>query len=179
LRSERLQYGEDVFSRSGSDTALKSMNYRLFVAVLAASLILAGCSAPGTGSGGSAPAPASARIASPSRLANVGSLRGYYLAKFKTVVGNALPETSFCFGFKPSGSWSNTGSEGFIGTYLLSRKGLYATALWLPSPAVYLSLQGSVNANQGSGTFIVSGGNGEISGGGTFTMSRKQNKSCT
>ena len=155
------------------------MHYRSLVAVLAATLILAACSAPGTGSGGSAPAPGSARLASPSRPVNVGALRGYYLAKFKTVVGNALPESSFCFGFKPSGSWSNTGSEGFSGTYLLSRKELYATALWLPSPAVYLNLQGTVNANQGSGTFIVSGGNGDISGGGTFTMSRKQNKSCS
>jgi hypothetical protein len=42
-----------------------------------------------------------------------------------------------------------------------------------------MSLQGSVNAKQGSGTFIVSGVNGYISGGGTFTMTGKQNKTCS
>jgi hypothetical protein len=105
------------------------------------------------------------------------SLRGYYLAKFTTVVGTALPESSFCFRFKSSGGWSNTGSESFSGTYLFTGKELFASALWLPSPAVYLSMQGGVNANQGSGTFIVSGENGDTSAGGTFTMTHKQ-KSC-
>ncbi len=113
------------------------------------------------------------------RTATFESLQGNYLAKFTTVVGNALPESSFCFDFKSSGNWSNTGSEGFSGTYLMSGKELFASALWLPSPAVYMNLQGSVSANQGSGTFIISSGNGDISGGGTFTMTGKQNKSCT
>ena len=155
------------------------MNYRTIIAALVAGVMLAGCSTPGNESGGSASTLASTRIATPSTHRNAGSLQGYYLAKFNTVVGNALPESSFCFGFKSSGSWSNTGSEGFSGTYLMWRKELFASALWLPSPAVYMSLQGSVNANQGSGTFIISGGNGDISGGGTFTMTGKQNKSCT
>jgi hypothetical protein len=61
----------------------------------------------------------------------------------------------------------------------MSRKELFASALWLPSPAVYMSLQGSVSAKEGSGTFIISSGNGDTSGGGTFIMTSKQNKSCT
>jgi hypothetical protein len=44
---------------------------------------------------------------------------------------------------------------------------------------VYLSLQGPVNAKQGSGHFIVSWMNGYVSGGGTFTMTGKQNKTCS
>jgi hypothetical protein len=155
------------------------VNYRSMIAALGAGILLAACSTPDNESGGSASALASTRIATPSTHGNGGSLQGYYLAKFTTVVGNALPESSFCFGFKSSGSWSNTGSEGFSGTYLMSRKELFASALWLPSPAIYMSLQGSVSANQGSGTFITSGGNGHISGGGTFTMTGKQDKSCT
>jgi hypothetical protein len=42
-----------------------------------------------------------------------------------------------------------------------------------------MSLQGSVNAKQGSGTFIISGINGYLSGGGSFAMKGKQNKSCS
>jgi hypothetical protein len=107
------------------------------------------------------------------------SLRGYYLAQFTNVVGSGLPESSFCFRFMPSGAWSNIGSEGFTGTYLVSGKALYASAVWLPSPAVFMSLQGSVNAKQGSGTYIISGMNGSISGGGTFAMTRAQNAGCS
>lgn len=146
---------------------------RYAVSVCAAAAILAGCggsqpmtSAPGTG------------VQSATRSAE-RSLKGYYLAKFTTEVGNSLPESSFCFRFKSSGSWSNTGSEDFNGTYLISGKELFASAVWLPSPAVYLSLQGSVNAKQGSGIFIISGVNGYVSGGGTFTMTGKQDKSCS
>jgi hypothetical protein len=155
------------------------MNYRSIVAALATGVALVACSTAGNETSGSTSVLAPARIATLSKHEDVGSLQGYYLTKFTTVVGNALPESSFCFGFKSSGSWSNTGSEGFSGTYLISHKELFASALWLPSPAVYMSLQGSVNAKQGSGTFIISGGNGDISGGGTFTMTGKQNKSCS
>jgi predicted small lipoprotein YifL len=106
------------------------------------------------------------------------SLKGYYLANFTTVVGGGLPGSSLCIRFKSSGSWSSSGSENFNGTYLTSGKGLYASGGWLPSPAVFMSLQGSVNAKQGSGHFIISGVNGYASGGGTFTMTRAQ-KGCT
>lgn len=106
------------------------------------------------------------------------SLQGYYLAKFTTVVGSGLPESSFCFRFKSSGSWSNTGSESFSGTYLTAGKELFASAVWFYSPVVYLSLQGSVNAKQGSGHFIISWMNGYTSGGGTFTMTRAK-KGCS
>jgi hypothetical protein len=44
---------------------------------------------------------------------------------------------------------------------------------------VYLGLVGSINAKQGSGQFIISGMGGYASGGGTFTMTRKQNKKCS
>jgi hypothetical protein len=137
-----------------------------------AAAMLAGCgSQPMTGAPSTGVQPATR---SPEQ-----SLQGYYLAKFTTEVGNSLPESSFCFRFKASGSWFNAGSEGFHGTYLISGKELFASAVWLPSPAVYMGLQGSVNAKQGSGIFIVSGVNGYVSGGGTFTMRRKQNKSCS
>ncbi len=152
---------------------------RSTLATLVATSILMACSTAGNESGGSTSVPTSARIASPSTHEKVGSLQGYYLAKLTTKVGNGLPESSFCFRFESSGSWSNTGSEGFSGTYLISGKDLFASAVWLPSPAVYMSLQGTVNAKQGSGTFIISGVNGEVSGGGTFSMTVKQNKSCT
>jgi hypothetical protein len=42
-----------------------------------------------------------------------------------------------------------------------------------------MSIQGSVNANQGSGTFITSDQNGDIYGGGTFTMTRGQSSGCS
>ena len=155
------------------------MNCRSIIAALATGIALAACSTPGSEPSGSASALALARVTTPLTHGSVGALQGYYLAKFTTLWANALPESFLCFDFTSSGSWSNTGSEAFSGTYLMSRKDLFASALWLPSPAVFLSLQGSVSANQGSGTFIVSGGNGDISGGGTFAMTGKQNKSCT
>jgi hypothetical protein len=61
----------------------------------------------------------------------------------------------------------------------MSGKDLFASGVWLPSPPVYLSLVGSINAKQGSGQFIISGMGGYASGGGTFTMTRKQNKTCS
>jgi hypothetical protein len=151
---------------------------RSIVATLVATSTLSACSTGGNDSGGSASVPTSARVAIPSARENAGSLQGYYLAKLTTKVGSGLPESSFCFRFKSSGTWSNTGSEGFSGTYLISGKELFASAVWLPSPAIYMSLQGSVGANQGSGTFIISSANGEVSGGGYFSMMVKQSKSC-
>jgi hypothetical protein len=144
---------------------------RRVLMITAALVLLVGC-------GGSQPitGPASAAAQLSTRSAD-RSLQGYYLARFTTVIGTALPESSFCFRFKSSGAWSNTGSETFAGTYLFTGKELFASALWLPSPAVYLSMQGDADANQGSGTFIVSGGNGSSSAGGTFTMTHKQ-KGC-
>lgn len=112
------------------------------------------------------------------RSAERSSLQGYYLAKLTTKVGNGLPGSTLCFRFKPSGSWSSTGSVSFNGTYLISGKDLFASAIWLPSPAVFLSFQGSVNAKQGFGKFTVSGLNADVSEGGTFTMTRAQ-KGCS
>ena len=105
------------------------------------------------------------------------ALKGYYLATFTTVVGSG--PSSLCLRFMSSGNWSSTGSGGVNGTYLTSGKKLFASANWLPSPAVYLSLLRSVNAKQGSGTFIVTDQNGDANGGGTFVMKGGQNKSCS
>lgn len=105
------------------------------------------------------------------------TLKGYYLATFTTVVGSG--PSSLCLRFMSPGNWSSTGSGGVNGTYLTSGKKLFASANWLPSPAVYLSLLGSVNATQGSGRFIVTDQNGDANGGGTFAMKGGQNKSCS
>ncbi len=70
--------------------------------------------------------------------------------------------------------WSNTaGSEIFSGTYPVSHKRLFASAVWLPSLAVFLTMQGPITAHKGSGYFIVQSGDGDISGGGTYTMKYK------
>jgi hypothetical protein len=106
------------------------------------------------------------------------SLNGYYLAKITTVVGNGLPGSSLCFRFKPNGSWSSSGSASFTGTYLTSGKDLFAAAIWLPSPAVFLSFQGIVNAKQGSGKYTSGSQNAQVSGGGTFTLKAAQ-KGCS
>jgi hypothetical protein len=124
------------------------------------------------------PALAGRSVTVPSVRSPERSLHGYYLATFTTEVGSSLPESTFCFRFKPSGSWSNIGSEGFNGTYLVSGKELFASGIWLPSPAVYMSFQASLNAGQGSGKFIITNGNGAIFGGGTFTMRIKRNSGC-
>jgi hypothetical protein len=106
------------------------------------------------------------------------SLHGYYLTKFTTVVGSS-PASSLCFRFMSSGRWYATGSPDFSGTYLSAGRDLFASAAWPASPVVYMSLQGSVNARQGSGEFIISGESGDTSGGGTFTMTREQNSNCS
>jgi hypothetical protein len=106
------------------------------------------------------------------------SLQGYYLAEFTTQVGSGLPNPSLCIRFKQSGSWSSSGSENFNGTYLTSGKNLFASGVWLPSPAVYMYLAGSVDAKQGSGKFIIPGTSDYLSGGGKFTMTRAQ-KGCS
>ena len=105
------------------------------------------------------------------------SLQGYYLGKFTTEVGNGLPFSSLCLKFTTSGTWSSTDNGGLNGTYLTSGKELFASAIGYWSPPVYMSLQGSVNAKQGSGEYIVSQTTGVIFSGGTFTMTRAQ-KGC-
>jgi len=130
-----------------------------------------------TGCGGSQPmtgAPSTG--VQPATRSPQKALKGYYLATFTTVVGSG--PSSLCLRFMSSGNWSSTGSGGVNGTYLTSGKKLFASANWLPSPAVYLSLLGSINAQQGSGKFIVTAQNGDANGGGTFTMTRAQ-KGCS
>jgi hypothetical protein len=84
-----------------------------------------------------------------------------------------------CLRFKSSGSWSSVGgSETFHGTFLTSRKQLFASGVWLPSPAVYLSLHAALSSKQSSGTFIVSGVNGYVSAGGTFTLTGEPKSYC-
>jgi hypothetical protein len=146
---------------------------RFALAASVAVVFLAACngSQPMTGAPSTGIQPATRSAARP--------LKGYYLAKFTTEVGGSLPESSLCLRFKSSGSWSGSGgSESFSGTYLMSGTELFASAVWLPSPPVYMSLQGSVSAKQGSGEFIISSMQGYVSGGGTFTMTREASSSC-
>ena len=108
-----------------------------------------------------------------------GSLHGYYLATFTTVVGSGLPFSTLCLKFTISGTWSSTDNGGLKGTYLTSGKELFASAIGYWSPPVYMTLQGSANVKQGSGEYIVGQTTGVIFSGGTFTMTRKRNKSCS
>ncbi len=158
-------------SKLCADRSRQMIDFRLglhALGICVAVALLAGCggSQPTIGATSAGPQPATRP---PER-----SLQGYYLAKFTTEVGSSLPESSLCIRFKSSGSWSSSGSESFNGTYLTAGKELFASGVWFYSPVVYLSLQGSVNAKQGSGHFIISWANGYTSGGGTFIMTRKQ-----
>ena len=123
--------------------------------------------------------PASSTQSQPATRTPAQSLQRYYLAELTTVVGSGLPGSSLCIHFKPSGRWSSSGSENFNGTYLISGNDVFASGVWLPSPAVYMYLAGTIGAKRGSGKFIIPGTSTSISGGGTFTMTAKQNKSCT
>jgi hypothetical protein len=144
-----------------------------FVSSLAA-LSLAGCSGP------QAMTTPSTAI-QPATRSLERSLHGYYLIKFATQVGGdtgIVP--SLCFRFMSSGRWYSTSSNlDYSGTYLTAGKDLFASAAWPASPVLYMALQGSVNAKQGSGKFVISGESGDISGGGTFTMAREQNSKCS
>jgi hypothetical protein len=151
------------------------IDFRLGRQACVAVALLAGC-------GGSQPVTDAASasttgVQSATRSAQE-SLKGYYLAKFTTVVGSG-PPSSFCLKFTSSGSWVGIGGGGLSGTYLTSGKELFASAIWLASPVVFLSLQGSVNAKRGSGIFVLSDENGNVNGGGTYTMTGEQNKSCS
>jgi len=143
---------------------------RAFGACVAVGM-LAGC-------GGSQPMTSAAAGAQSATRSPQKALKGYYLATFTTVVGSG-PPSAFCLRFTSSGSWSSAEGGGVSGTYLTSGKELFASANWLASPAVYLILQGAANAKQGSGTFMFTDQNGDANGGGTFTMTGKQNKTCT
>ena len=124
-------------------------------------------------------------IASPSTVASSAlafpsarSFHGYYLATFTDEVGSTLPFSSLCLRFKPSGTWANLpNGNWFNGTYLISGNELFASAIAPWSPVLYASFQGSVNATQGSGDYIVMQSNGDIYSGGTFTLTR--NSSCS
>jgi hypothetical protein len=147
------------------------MSSRFAFGAFLAAVFLAACGGqPGTGAPSTAVQPATRSLER--------SLHGYYLTKFTTVVGRS-PAPSLCFRFMSSGRWYSTGTPDFSGTYLSDGKELFASAAWPSSPVVYMSLQGSVNAKQGSGQFIVSGEAGNTTGGGTFTMTREQGSSCS
>jgi len=103
----------------------------------------------------------------------------YYLARFTTVVGRS-PASSLCFRFISSGRWNSTGTlVEFYGTYRIAGKELFASAVWPASAALYLTLQGPINAKQGSGEFIISNDGGDITAGGTYVMTSDQNSSCS
>lgn len=133
---------------------------RYALTIGAAAALLAGC-------GGSQPmASAPSAGDQPGTHSRQQSFHGYYLAKFTTVVGSGLPLSSLCLKFTTSGAWSSTDNGGLKGTYLISGKELFATAIGYWSPPVYLTLQGSVKAQQGSGEYIVGQTTGVIFSGG-------------
>jgi hypothetical protein len=148
-----------------------SSRFALVASLMGLFLAACGGSQPMTAAPGAAAQPATHSRQPP--------FHGYYLAYFDTQVGSGLPGSSLCLQFMSSGRWSSSGSANFNGTYLSSGKELFASGVWLPSPAVYLSLQASVNDKRGSGEFITSGQGGSIFGGGTFTMMREQKRGCT
>jgi hypothetical protein len=140
-----------------------------------------------TGCGESQPRVATPALASRGLAVPLGrSFHGYYLAKFTDVVGATLPFSSkgyVCLRFTSSTSssgykWSSVPATTFVGTYLISGNTLFASAIAPWSPDIYASLQGSVNAKQGSGDYIVMQPNGNLYSGGTFTMTRKR-KGCS
>lgn len=102
-------------------------------------------------------------------------IQAFYLAKFTNDVGYPFPFSTLCLRFKPSGVWLTVpGNPAFMGTYLISGKSLFASALAPWSPIYYASLQGLINAEQGSGHYVITAPNGNIYDGGTFTMTRAQ-----
>lgn len=137
------------------------------------------------GCGGSQPPAATPGLVSRGPAAPLARFfHGYYLAKFTDSVGATLPFSSVCLRFTSSTSsssykWSSIPPTTFVGTYLISGNTLFASAIAPWSPDIYASLQGSVNATQGFGDYIVMQPNGDMYSGGTFTMMRKQNKTCS
>ena len=115
-------------------------------------------------------APAAAIV--PKAVASASTVHGYYLAKFTDEVGDPLPFSSLCLLFRSNGAWYSVPPSAFNGTYLTSGNDLFASAVAPWSPTVYASLQGSVNAKQGSGDYIITQPSGAIFSGGTFTLTR-------
>ena len=150
------------------------MSSRFALAASLAALFLAACG--GSQPMGSAPSTAAAQTAMRSAKR---SLNGYYLAKLTAVVGRS-PASLLCLRFMSSGNWNSTGTVvDFYGTYDIAGKTLYASAAWFASPASYMTLQGPMNAKQGSGGFIVLNESGYISAGGTYTLAENQNSTCS
>jgi hypothetical protein len=135
--------------------------------------MLAGC-------GGSQPTTGALRAAvQPATRARAKSFHGYYLAKFTYEVGSNLNLPSLCLRFKSSGAWSSVPPNTFDnGTYLISSNELFASAQAPWSPVIDATLQGTINATQGSGYYIVMQPTGELYSGGTFTMTRAEKKHC-
>jgi hypothetical protein len=154
---------------------LRSARYVL--GVCAAIAMLAGCGESQATTG------AASAAVQPAARARAKSFHGYYLAKFTDVVGATLPFSSVCLRFTSSSSgsgynWSSIPATTFVGTYLISGNTLFASAIAPWSPDIYASLQGSVNAKEGLGDYIVMQPNGYLYSGGTFTMTRAQ-KGCS
>jgi len=147
---------------------------RAFGACVAVGM-LAGCggSQQMTGAASASTTGAQSATRSPERF-----LHGYYLAKFTDKVGSTLTFSSLCLRFTSSGAWSSVPANTFIGTYALHGDELFAPAIAPWSPTIYATLQGSINATQGSGDYIVMQPNGDLYSGGTFTMTRAQ-KGCS
>jgi hypothetical protein len=102
-----------------------------------------------------------------------------YLPPAPLEVGGT-PTPVMCAYFTHSGSWASPRTDGgFSGTYLTSGKDLFASGLLNASPPVYFSLQGSVGKRDGSGRYTVTDANGDLYGGGKFTMLREYSSGCS
>jgi hypothetical protein len=152
------------------------MSSRFALAASVALLFLVGC-------GGSQPMTAST-AAQPATRSSGQPFRGYYAAKFTDVVGGALPFSSLCLRFTPSGlgsgyKWSSVPPNSFDnGTYLISGDDLFASAQAPWSPTIYATLQAAIDGTQASGDYIVMQPNGYLYSGGTFIMTRVGKKHC-
>jgi hypothetical protein len=134
--------------------------------------LLAGC-------GGSQPMAATTNTAVQPTRARAQFFRGYYSAKFTEVVGSALPFSSLCLRFTPSGAWRSVPPNTFSnGTYFISNNELFASAQAPWSPVIYATLQGSINGTQSSGYYIVMQPTGPLYSGGTFTLTRAGKRHC-
>jgi hypothetical protein len=134
-----------------------------------------------TGCGGSQPmagtvSAADHQSATPARAQ---SFHGYFQAKFTDDAGYPIPFASLCLEFTSLGAWHSVPPTWFTGTFLTFGNELFASALAPWSPTAYASLQGSVNARQGSGFYVITQPSGEIYSGGTFTMKREVNNHCS
>jgi hypothetical protein len=119
-----------------------------------------------------------AALAAPAIHSPKHSFNRYYLIEFLSEVGSTVTPV-MCANFTSAGSWASPRTFGFSGTYLTSGKDIFASGVFQTSPQAYVSLQGAVNKKGGSGTYTFIDNNGNLYGGGKFTMLREYSSGCS